>query len=146
MIFSKLLGWTGLSLNSLIIFGVASAIFAGYFFYSQNQIKNYASQVAIQEIALQESKKQINSLKSDIAMIQKINKQLAVTKERAVKNYNDLVDKLAKLNNISAKHSKWLEDIINAAVKERNRCLAIASGSPVTEEDKKNRVCPNLVK
>lgn len=128
----------------IIVMGVLMAVSVVYFKYSQNTIKNLQSQVVLLKVSLETEKKHVKQLESDIILIQKITQDLTSVERKNSKIENDLARKLLKLESVAKAKPQLVENLINNASKERNRCLELSTGSkPVKNE--KNSVCPQLL-
>jgi len=136
----------GLNNYMLIALGVILFGFTSYFLYSQHVIKSLNKQAVTYEISIEQQKKTIDSLKVDVELIKRLNTELASINTTSSVNAAKLADTLTKLERTATTRPTLVEHFINEAVKDRNRCFEIATGSQITEKDEKNRVCPHFVK
>lgn len=134
----------GMSKYLLIGMAVMVAMFGLYFAWSQHQIKEYVNTIALQNVQIASNAVQIKQLEQDAADIKKANQELQLLKEEDDMQKASLNKILPKLNAISTKKAKLLEDLINNGTKNRLRCLALATGSP-SELNEINKLCPQLL-
>ena len=85
----------------------------------------------------------------DFAKIRSTLDTVQKEKEKLEKDKNDLSKRLGKhdIGNLAENKPKLVEKIINGASKKALRCIEIASGSPLTEEElngKPNKECPSF--
>lgn len=149
--------------STLILVGCIFAAVAGGYFY----ITNLQKSVAILEAnnkeltsAVDKQKEYIDTMKKDIALGKQMQDAL---RKSVIANTNDLNALYKKFDvssasgkprdfgNVASKNPAAVAKIINKGDAEANRCLEIASGSPLTEKEKNakrkseiNTVCPNL--
>ena len=133
-------GVTGYLIVGLLALLLVSGIFAKY---AMNRFEQDAQVIALSKQAVQSRDIEITQLKADAADIQKINADLMTIKTQQDNAMNVLNGKLSKINGVSAKKDKLLEDLMNKAAVSRNRCFAIISGSPILKGET-NKVCPEL--
>jgi len=151
---------TGLA-GKLIIGGIIIAGAIMYYYHTQNKIltlennnQTLKTNNGVLDNTVKKQQDTINKLKEDYAKIEKSKEIVEVEKKKNEKKVIKLEKKLTEtktgkkrdINIIAQRKPKLFEKIINNASKQRARCLEIATGSPVTEKDTKNRVCPDLVK
>lgn len=123
-------------------------------------ISNLKANLAVSEMnnqTLQDSIKEqhalIEKMQKDIEDIQKINKEINKFNEELRKDTENLAKKFSTkdLGVIAAEKPNVVERLINRGTENAMRCLELASGAPLTEEEKKktpseaNRECPNLI-
>lgn len=96
----------------------------------------------------------LESMKQDIAAIQKANKQLQEENEKQKRDVTALASKFDKrdFGAFTLANPEKAQQLIDRGVKNAFRCLELASGSPLTEEEKNasspieaNRECPALI-
>ena len=90
----------------------------------------------------------IEQMKKDFEAINKAKAELEVALENAEKDNKELASKFAKYDIAlwGMENPEAAEKTINRAVRHVNRCMELASGSPVIQEDFFNRQCRELVK
>jgi hypothetical protein len=107
------------------------------------------------ESAIDEQKTLIENQKKDFAQILETNKQMNALINNLKKDIEALDKRFNKddrdIGKLAIEKSKVLERIINKASDKAARCMEIASGSPLTEEEKNatkkseiNTECPSL--
>lgn len=96
----------------------------------------------------------MEQMKVDISQIQNINKDLQNQNEKQKADVNNLSKKFDKrdLGVIAAEKPEVIEKLINRGSKNAMRCLELAAGSPLTEQEKNaktpteaNRECPSFI-
>ena len=117
---------------------------------SKNNNEKYEQAVLDQQLL-------IRQIKEDVQSIQKANEELAEVVKNQNKDLNSLQEKFNKrkadgtvrdIGKLAVRKPKSVEKIINNASKKAIRCLEIASGAPLTDEEingKPNSECPSLV-
>lgn len=124
-------------------------------------ITNLKADLAVSEMnaktlkdAAEQQNQLIEKMQADIAQIQTINKDLLDQNEKQKKDVETLSRKFDKrdFGVFVANQTEKAEQLINRGTKNAMRCLELASGAPLTEEEKKakspteaNRECPNLI-
>ena len=101
------------------------------------------------ESAVEDNNKVIEQQIEDINKIRKTLEIVEEEKKRLEKDKNDLNNRLGKhdIGNLAENKPGLVEKIINKASKNAQRCVEIASGSPLTEEELNgtpNRECPSF--
>ena len=107
------------------------------------------------ESAIGEQKQLIENQKKDFAEILEANKQMNELVNNLKKDIDELDKRFNKkdrdIGKLAIDRSKAIERIINKAIDKAARCLEIASGSPLTEEEKNatkkseiNTECPSI--
>lgn len=109
-----------------------------YYTYTQNQIQTYRTN---SEIALRAEAETRAVLEEQLRDIQRLREQFdeATEKfERAENRVKQLEETLSEheLGYLASQRPKLVENIIDKATQDVLRCLEIASGSPLTEEEK----------
>lgn len=109
------------------------------------------------EEAVYEQQLVLNQLREDIGSIQKANDQLAIVVKNQNKNLNTLTTKFDQsssgktrdIGKLARRRSRSVERIINSASNDALRCLELASGARLTEDEKYgkkvNKECPALM-
>ena len=135
----------------LIIYLVLALGVAGGFAYvkklqSDNAILK-ANQIQL-ETAITEQQQVLELKELEFAFIIEANKELTAKLDAARKDNEELTKKFAKYDiaEWGMQNPERTAETINKAVADVNRCMEIASGSPVVEEDKENKQCKELIK
>ena len=111
--------------------------------------------------SVEDQKAVIEQMKADFEAISEINKKLDAQMVTLQKEYNALDKKFNKINGkgeirdmgkLATEKAKLIEKIINKGSANAKRCVEIAMGSPLTENEKNatkksqiNAICPDLV-
>ena len=107
------------------------------------------------ESAISEQKQVIENQKKDFAEILEANKKINELVNNLKKDLDDLDKRFSKkdrdIGKLAIDRTKVIERIINKGSDNATRCIEIASGSPLTEEEKNatkkseiNPECPSL--
>lgn len=103
--------------------------------------------------AIQDQQAVIEQMKVDMEAIQAANKDLNDKVTAAQKDADNLAEKFNKrdFGALSKSNPSRAESLVNRGTSNVNRCLEIASGSPLTEQEIKavkadeiNRECPSI--
>jgi len=106
------------------------------------------------EAGIEAQNRLLESMKADIAAIQKTNEELRKENEQQKKDVDALAKKFDKrdLGVFAIANTAKLQELIERGTKNALRCLELATGSPLTEEEKNaptpleaNRECPALI-
>ena len=124
----------------------------GGYLYVQKLQKDNATLKANQiklESAVEDQKAVIESQAEDFKKIRSTLTKLEVENNKLQKDKQDLSKRLGKhdIGNLAENKPGLVERIINGASKSAARCVEIASGSPLTEEELNgtpNRECPSF--
>ena len=124
----------------------------GGYLYVQKLQKDNATLKANQiklESAVEDQKAVIESQAEDFKKIRSTLTKLEVENNKLKKDKQDLSKRLGKhdIGNLAENKPGLVERIINGASKSAARCVEIASGSPLTEEELNgtpNRECPSF--
>jgi len=134
----------------LIIMLVAAIGVAGGFAYvyklkADNAILK-ANQIQL-ETAINEQQEVITQQKESYENILNTNKELSAKLEVLQKDNDELTKKFAKYDIATwgMENPEAAQKVINKAVRHVNRCIEIASGSPLVEQDDYNKQCPALI-
>ena len=134
----------------LIIMLIAAVGVAGGFAYvyklkADNAILK-ANQIQL-ETAINEQQEVITQQKESYENILTTNKELSAKLEVLQKDNDELTKKFAKYDIATwgMENPKAAQKVINKAVRHVNRCIEIASGSPLVEQDDYNKQCPALI-
>ena len=135
---------------ALILIILASA--GGGYWYVQKLQKDNAilksNQVKL-ETAVAESNQVIEQQSKDLKKIRSTLKEVEELNDRLQEDKNSLNKRLGKhdIGNLAENKPGLVEKIINKASDSAARCVEIASGSPLTDEElngKPNRECPSF--
>lgn len=134
----------------LILVMMAGA--GGGYLYVQKLQKDNATLKTNQiklESAVEDQKAVIESQAEDFKKIRNTLNKLEIEKAKLEKDKQDLSKRLGKhdIGNLAENKPGLVERIINGASKSASRCVEIASGSPLTEEELNgtpNRECPSF--
>ena len=135
---------------ALILIILASAG-GGYWYVQKLQKDNAilkANQVKL-ETAVAESNQVIEQQSKDLKKIRSTLKEVEELNDRLQEDKNSLNKRLGKhdIGNLAENKPGLVEKIINKASDSAARCVEIASGSPLTEEELNgtpNRECPSF--
>ena len=134
----------------LVIMLIAAIGVAGGFAYvyklkADNAILK-ANQIQL-ETAINEQQEVITQQKESYENILTTNKELSAKLEVLQKDNNELTKKFAKYDIATwgMENPEAAQKVINKAVRHVNRCIEIASGSPLVEQDDYNKQCPALI-
>ena len=123
----------------------------GYLYINKLQKDNAtlkANQIKL-ESAVEDQKAVIESQAEDFKKIRSTLTKLEEENAKLLKDKQDLAKRLGKheIGNLAENKPGLVERIINGASKSAARCVEIASGSPLTEEELNgtpNRECPSF--
>ena len=107
------------------------------------------------ESAISEQKQVIENQKKDFAEILEANKKINALVNNLKKDLDDLDKRFTKkdrdIGKLAIERTQVIERIINKGSENAKRCIEIASGSPLTEEEKNatkkseiNPECPSI--
>jgi len=101
------------------------------------------------ESAVEDQKQVIETQAADFKKIRETLSKLEEENKKLQEDKNSLSKRLGKhdIGNLAENKPKLVEKIINNASKKALRCIEIASGSPLTEEElngKPNKECPSF--
>ena len=141
--------FSGLKIG-LVLFILASAG-GGYWYVQKLQKDNQilkANAIKL-ESAVADQKQVIESQAADFKKIRSTLDKLEQENAKLQKDKQDLSKRLGKhdIGNLAENKPGLVERIINGASKSAARCVEIASGSPLTEEELNgtpNRECPSF--
>lgn len=137
----------------VIVAGLAGGVIYVNKLRSDNAILK-ANQLKL-EASVESQKQVIAKQKEDFQAIMKANKELGVLINNLKKDLQDLDKRFTKKNRdigkLAIERSKAIERIINSASDKAARCIEIASGSPLTEQEinatlksQINTECPSI--
>ena len=136
-----------------IVAGLAGGVIYVNKLRSDNAILK-ANQLKL-EASVESQKQVIAKQKEDFQAIMKANKELGVLINNLKKDLQDLDKRFTKkkrdIGKLAIERSKAIERIINSASDKAARCIEIASGSPLTEQEinatlksQINTECPSI--
>ena len=137
---------------------IGSLLAAGWYVTSmREQLAISESNNEKYEKAVLDQQLLIRQIKEDVQSIQKANQELAEVVKNQNKDLNSLQEKFNKrkadgtvrdIGKLAIRRTKSVEKSINNASKKAIRCIELASGAPLTDEEingKPNSECPSLV-
>ena len=112
----------------------------GGFMYVKNLKADLATSEAnnaILEESVKSQKAVIKQMKEDFAKIQKINTELEESNNKLKQSEENLQRKLARhdIGVLAESRPSWMEQILNTATINANRCIEIATGAELTEKE-----------
>ena len=140
-------------MTMVIVAGLAGGVLYVNKLRSDNAILK-ANQLKL-EASVESQKQVIAKQKEDFQAIMKANKELGVLINNLKKDLQDLDKRFTKkkrdIGKLAIERSKAIERIINSASDKAARCIEIASGSPLTEQEinatlksQINTECPSI--
>ena len=140
-------------MTMVIVAGLAGGVIYVNKLRSDNAILK-ANQLQL-EASVESQKQVIAKQKEDFQAIMKANKELGVLINNLKKDLQDLDKRFTKkkrdIGKLAIERSKAIERIINSASDKAARCIEIASGSPLTEQEinatlksQINTECPSI--
>lgn len=140
-------------MTMVIVAGLAGGVIYVNKLRSDNAILK-ANQLKL-EASVESQKQVIEKQKEDFQAIMKANKELGVLINNLKKDLQDLDKRFTKkkrdIGKLAIERSKAIERIINSASDKAARCIEIASGSPLTEQEinatlksQINTECPSI--
>ena len=140
-------------MTMVIVAGLAGGVIYVNKLRSDNAILK-ANQLKL-EASVESQKQVIAKQKEDFQAIMKANKELGVLINNLKKDLQDLDKRFTKkkrdIGKLAIERSKATERIINSASDKAARCIEIASGSPLTEQEinatlksQINTECPSI--
>ena len=140
-------------MTMVIVAGLAGGVIYVNKLRSDNAILK-ANQLKL-EASVESQKQVIAKQKEDFQDIMKANKELGVLINNLKKDLQDLDKRFTKkkrdIGKLAIERSKAIERIINSASDKAARCIEIASGSPLTEQEinatlksQINTECPSI--
>ena len=139
------------SLKIGLVLVILAGAGGGYLYINKLQKDNAtlkSNQIKL-ESAVEDQKAVIESQAEDFKKIRSTLTKLEEENAKLQKDKQDLSKRLGKhdIGNLAENKPKLVEKIINGASKSAARCVEIASGSPLTEEELNgtpNRECPSF--
>ena len=146
-------GTAKLILVGIMVTGLAGGVAYTYKLKADNEMLK-ANAIKM-ESAIEDQKTLIENQKKDFAEIVQANKQMNELINTLKKDIDELDKRFNKkdrdIGKLAVDKSKAIERIINKASDKAARCIEIASGSPLTEEEKNatkkseiNTECPSI--
>ena len=140
-----------LQIRLALIFIILASAGGGYWYVQKLQKDNAilkSNQVKL-ETAVAESNQVIEQQSKDLKKIRSTLKEVEELNDRLQEDKNSLNKRLGKhdIGNLAENKPGLVEKIINKASDSAARCVEIASGSPLTEEELNgtpNRECPSF--
>ena len=140
-------------MTMVIVAGLAGGVIYVNKLRSDNAILK-ANQLKL-EASVESQKQVIAKQKEDFQAIMKANKELGVLINNLKKDLQDLDKRFTKkkrdIGKLAIERSKAIERILNSASDKAARCIEIASGSPLTEQEinatlksQINTECPSI--
>ena len=146
-----------LSFVKPFIYLIIILVLVGGFFHVSNLKADLAISQANNsklEEGIREQHELMESMRKDIESIKKVNEDLNRQREELQKDKDTLTAKFSKrdFGALAAEKPNVVERLVNRGTTNAIRCIELASGAPLTEEEKKantpteaNRECPNLI-
>ena len=130
----------------LVALGAAGGFAYVYKLKADNAILK-ANQIQL-ETAITEQQEVLEVKELEFQFILEANKDLTAKLDAARRDNEELTKKFAKYDiaEWGMQNPERTAETINKAVADVNRCMEIASGSPVVEEDKENKQRKELIK
>jgi cell division protein FtsB len=140
----------------VIIFAIVGLV-AGGIWYVTNLKADLATSEANNKQLVDATREQnmlIEQMKVDVASIQKANADLQAQNDKQRRDVETLNSKFSKrdFGALAAEKPEVVERLVNRGTKNALRCAELASGAPLTEEEKAaktpmeaNRECPSLI-
>jgi len=146
-------GTAKLIMVGIMVTGLAGGVAYTYKLKADNEMLK-ANAIKM-ESAIDEQKTLIENQKKDFAQILETNKQMNALINNLKKDLDELDKRFNKgdrdIGKLAIEKSKVIERIINKGSDNAARCMEIASGSPLTEEEKNatkkseiNPECPSI--
>ena len=146
-------GTAKLVMVGVMLLGLTGGAAYVYKLKADNEVLK-ANQIKLEE-SINTQKEVIENQKKDFAQIIETNKQMNALINNLKKDLDELDKRFNKgdrdIGKLAIEKSKVIERIINKASDKAARCMEIASGSPLTEEEKNatkkseiNTECPSL--
>ena len=141
----------------MILIVVVVAIIAGGLWYVTNLKADLATSEANNRQLVDATREQmmlIEQMKRDVTAIQQANADLQAQTERQRRDVEALSSKFSKrdFGALAAERPEAVERSVNRGTKNALRCLELAAGAPLTDQEKQaktpmeaNRECPNLI-
>ena len=141
----------------MILIVVVVVIIAGGLYYVVNLKADLATSEANNRQLVEATREQnmlIEQMKQDVTAIQQANADLQAQTDRQRRDVEALSSKFSKrdFGALAAERPEAVEKSVNRGTKNALRCLELAAGAPLTDQEKQaktpmeaNRECPNLI-
>lgn len=141
----------------MLLIAVVVAIIAGGLYYVINIKADLATSEANNRQLVEATREQnllIEQMKQDVAAIQQANAELQQQNERQRRDVETLNSKFSKrdFGALAAEKPAVVEKLVNRGSKNALRCMELAAGAPLNEQEKAaktpmeaNRECPSLI-
>jgi cell division protein FtsB len=141
----------------MILIVVVVAIIAGGLWYVTNLKADLATSEANNRQLVEATREQnllIEQMKQDVVAIQQANAELSATVEKQRQDVSTLSSKFSKrdFGALAAEKPAVVEKLVNRGSKNALRCMELASGAPLNEQERTaktpmeaNRECPSLI-
>ena len=133
-----------INLPLMIFSGLLIVAVVGYFFWSQNELKKLNTNLAEKNAAIKIQENTITTILEDFGIVTEITKNMTNIERMNSDRYKELSNTLRKLDSTARARPGLVENAVNNASKERNRCIEIATGAKPLKGEK-NRVCPHFM-
>ena len=140
-----------------IIYLIIILVLVGGFFHVSNLKADLAVSQANNaklEQGIKEQHELMEKMRVDIEAIKKINDELNKQKEQLTKDKETLTTKFSKrdFGALASEKPNVVERLVNRGTQNAIRCMELASGAPLNEQEKNaktpteaNRECPSLI-
>jgi len=140
----------------IILAGILGAVAFGawkYYTYTQDQIRIFAENAAKSKMAAEQSQLALDKVEKDLIAVREQFNVVSDKFRQAQQRVSRLEEKFAEndINYLASERPGLVEKVIDKATINVLRCLEIASGSPLTEDEinatkrsKINSECPDL--
>ena len=130
----------------LVALGAAGGFAYVYKLKADNAILK-ANQIQL-ETAITEQQEVLEVKELEFQFILEANKDLTAKLDAARRDNEELTKKFAKYDiaEWGMQNPERTAETINKAVADVNRCIEISTGDEVSEEDKENKQCPEIIK
>jgi len=140
----------------VIIFAIVGVVAGGIWYVTNLKADLATSEANNRQLvdATREQNMLIEQMKVDVSSIQKANADLQAQNEKQRRDVETLNSKFSKrdFGALAAEKPEVVERLVNRGSKNALRCMELASGAPLTEEEKAaktpmeaNRECPSLI-
>jgi len=141
----------------MLLIAVVVAIIAGGLWYVTNLKADLAISEANNQQLVEATREQnllIEQMKQDVTAIQQANAELQAQTEKQRRDVETLNSKFSKrdFGALAAEKPEVVERLVNRGSKNALRCMELAAGAPLTEQEKAaktpmeaNRECPSLI-
>lgn len=145
------MGWAKIAAIVFIISTIGSGIW--YIVDLNNDLSQALNEKEKLETVVENQKDLIESKEKDIRQIKSINSGLRKIVSKQKSEMRELNEKFNEsssgderdLGEITLAKPGLVENIVNGATTDVNRCFELATGSPITEDDYDNSSCKDLV-